>query len=115
MKKIKFINHKIVGKLVEPTDKGYMLLSYFLGDRPYSDDVQRIVDELTIVKSGKQTFEEVFEKYATITIGYNSGEFECDKDKAYFISNNEKAQASFDMPLQELIDLLNEWKTFLES
>lgn len=106
----------MLGKECEATDKKYQLLYYFFVERNSIDDLERWSRELGIVQSGEQTFEELFEeKYGTIAVGYSSGEFECDKDKAYFISNNEKSHASFDMPLQELIDLLNEWKTFLES
>lgn len=116
MKKIKFYNDNVIGKRTKATDKKYQLLYYFFVDHNSVEAIQLSLKELAIVQNGEQTFEDVFtEKYGVIPIGYSAGEFECDKDTAYFISDNEKTEASFEMPLQELIDLLKEWKAFLES
>jgi len=111
-KKIEFFIHPEIGKENKPTNDKYLLLSYFLADSRYPDHIERRINELKLVQSGEKTFEEVFEIYATIVIGWNEGEFECDKDTAYFISRLPD-HASMEMPMQELIELLEEWKAFM--
>lgn len=72
------------------------------------------LEDLLLIQSEEKTFEEVWlNEIAPISV--SAGEFECDKDTAYFISNNPEAEPSIEMPLQELIDLLEEWKEFLKS
>lgn len=116
MRKIKFNIHPIVGKENEPTDNNYMLLSYYLDQRKDKRTLETDISELEIVQSGEKTFEEVFEADKFIVdIGFGAGEFECDKDTAYFISNNPDSEPSIEMPLQELIDTLKEWHSFLYS
>lgn len=112
---VTFYTHPEVGKQVK-TDNKYILLYYYLSDRRDIDTLIRIISELEIVKSGEKTFEEVFEEvYGTISISVSAGEFECDKDTAYFISNHPDREPSFEMPLAELIDILKEWLAFLEN
>lgn len=40
------------------------------------------------------------------------GDFKCDKETAYFIAD-EKDYQDLQMPLQEVIDLMKEWKVFM--
>jgi hypothetical protein len=116
MKKVIFYTD-IMGVLgVEAVNNNYILLSYFIEEHTSIDYIQRTIDEFRIVQSGEKTFEEVFEeKYGTIAISYDAGEMECDKDTVYFISNHPDLEPSLEMPLQELIDLLVEWKAFREQ
>jgi hypothetical protein len=116
MKKVIFYTD-IMGVLrVKAVNNNYILLSYFIGEHPSPDNVQILIDDFKIVQSGEKTFEEVFEeKYGTIAISYDAGEMECDKDTVYFISNHPELEPSLEMPLQELIDLLVEWKAFREQ
>lgn len=115
MKKIEFkVLPKYGDRLAEPTDDKYMLLMYYLSERNDLETIDRIISELETVQSGEKTFEEVFtDVYGIIAISWNVGEFECDKETAYFISNHPDSEPSIEMPLQELIDLLKEWRAFL--
>lgn len=114
MKKIEFYIHPIIGKEQKPTEDKFILLHYFLADFRYPNDIEGLINELETVQSGEKTFEEVFNAPygGGIPIGVTAGEFECDKDTAYFISNHPDKEPSIEMPLQELIDLLREWKAF---
>ena len=113
MKKIKFYVHPKIGKENESTNDKYILLSYFLSDRRSIKYIDITIEELETIASGEKTFEEVYDPSFVIDVGYGAGEFECNKDTAYFISNNPESEPNIEMPLQELIDLLKEWKTFL--
>ena len=114
MKKIEFIIHPKVGKQCKSKEDKYILLSYYLSERKHRQDLENEITKLKIVKTGDKSFEEVFQTDSfVIPIGYSAGEFECDKDTAYFISNNPDDEPSIEMPLQELIAVLKEWHTFL--
>ncbi|MEL1244673.1 hypothetical protein AAEO56_10410 [Flavobacterium sp. DGU11] len=117
MKKVEFkILPKYGDRVVTANHDKYVLLMYYMSERNDIPTITRIISELEIVKSGEKTFEEVFtDIYGTIPISWIAGEFECDKDNAYFISNNPDNEPSFEMPLQELINLMQEWKAFLEG
>lgn len=116
MKKVNFYLDKMGVKSVEQTDNKYILLMYYMSERNDVPTITRIISELETVQSGEKTFEEVFtDVYGTIAISWSAGEFECNKDTAYFISNNPDSEPSLEMPLQELIDLMKEWKAFLEG
>jgi hypothetical protein len=78
--------------------------------------IERVINELKIVQSEEKTFEEVFGMvYGVISISVDAGEFEFDKEKAFFISNNPDVESSIEMPLQELIDILKDWQKFIEK
>lgn len=112
---VTFYTHPQVGKQVK-TDHKYILLYYYLSDRRSIDTLITDIQELEIVKSGEKTFEEVFDDvYGTISISVSAGEFECDKDTAYFISNHTDKEPSFEMPLQDLIDIEKQWLVYLQS
>ena len=116
MKKIEFlILPNYSDKVVKAKDPKYILLSYYLADRTEIKTLETDITELELVKSGEKTFEEVFNPSFIIDVGYGAGEFECDKDTANFISNNPNSEPSIEMPLQELIDILKEWHSFLYS
>jgi hypothetical protein len=114
MKKIEFIIHPKVGKQCITRDDNYVLLSYYLSERKDKENLEIEISNLELVKSGEKSFEAVYDADSfIISIGYSAGEFECDKDTAYFISNNPESEPSIEMPLQELIDLLKKWHSFL--
>jgi hypothetical protein len=116
MKKVIFYVDIMGVQDVRPSDNKYILLSYFIGEHPSPDNVQILIEDFKTVQSGEKTFEEVFEeKYGTIAVSVTAGEMECDKDTVYFISNHPELEPSLEMPLQELIDLLVEWKAFREQ
>lgn len=114
MKKIEFIIHPKVGKQCTAENDNYILLSYYLSERKDKKILESDIAKLEIVKSGEKTFEEVFDADSfIIPIGYSAGEFECNNETAYFISNNPENEPSIEMPLQELIDMLKNWLSFL--
>jgi hypothetical protein len=112
--KIRFYTHPFAGKELEATDRHYILLMYYLSERNDIPELTSTISELEAVHSGARTFKEVFtDVYGTITISWGAGEFECDKNAAYFISNDPDSEPSLEMPLEELIGLMKEWKVFL--
>lgn len=115
MEKVEFIKLKEYGdKVVKILDKKHILLYYYLSDRRSVDFLQETIEELELIKKEEKTFEEIY-TFNIVNISWSAGEFECDKDTAYFISNHPDQEPSFDMPLVELIDILKEWLTFLQS
>ncbi|WP_397364016.1 hypothetical protein [Olleya sp. R77988] len=115
MKKIEFMTLPKYGdKVVKTIDENYILLSYYLSDRRDIKSIDIALEDLLLIKNEEKTFEEIWEN-EIVPISVSAGEFECDKDTAYFISDNPDAEPSIEMPLQELIDLLEEWKAFLSS
>jgi hypothetical protein len=114
MKKIEFYTHPVVGKENKPVNAKYILLSYFLSDHNDVKTITRTISEIEAVKNKQQTFDEVFtDKYGTIPISVSAGIFECDSNTAYLISNNPGLEADVTLLVDELIDILNEWKAFL--
>lgn len=113
MKKIKFVNDPEFGKHEEVTDSKYVLLGLFIGKYYFPKNIQQMIDLLESVNNGIKTWEEAIEPYAddTLEIGYGNGELDVEENTAYFVSKNE--EECFDMPLQELIDLMKEWKIFM--
>lgn len=55
------------------------------------------------------------EDYGDWSFGNSSGVFECNKDLAYFIADENSTFSSIEMPLKELVEILKEWKAFLEK
>lgn len=99
-------------QIVKSTDDKYILLSLFIGKFRESDNIQEIIDLLEDVKNENKTWNEAVEPYGMfLPIGYDSGHFKCNKDMAYFISDQQEYQ-NMEMPLQELIDLMKDWKVF---
>ena len=114
MKKVEFLTLPKYGdRVVKSSNDKYILLSYFLSDRRSIKYIDITIEELETIASGDKTFEEIYDPEMAIDISFSAGEFECDKDTAYFISNNPESEPNIEMPLQELIDLLKEWKAFL--
>ncbi|ALR31947.1 hypothetical protein ATE47_16120 [Chryseobacterium sp. IHB B 17019] len=113
MKKIEFLNNNGY-RYENPTDDKYILLGHFIGQSRSVEDIQETINMLEAVKSGNKTWEEVIKPYNDIflQIGYDSGYFKCNKNTAYFISD-QKQYTTFEMPLNEVIDLLEEWKVFM--
>ena len=115
MKKIEFYTHPVVGKENKPISDKYIMLSYFLSDLSDIETIERTVSEIELIQNNQKTFDEVFTNiYGTISISVNAGTFVCDKDTAYLISSNPDLEPSLTLPLQEFINILEEWKTFLK-
>ncbi len=116
MKKIEFYTHPIVGKENRPTSDEYIMLSYFLSDLIDIKTIEDTVSEIKLVQNNQKTFQQVFTyKYGTISIGVTAGTFECDEENVYLISKNPDLEPSLTLPLQEFINILLEWKTFLRQ
>lgn len=86
------------------TDEKYILLSLFVGQFRFPDNIQEIIDILESVRSGSKTWLEANDDLMFMQIGYDSGDFKCDKDTAYFIADNSTYQ-NMEMPLHEVIDI----------
>ncbi len=88
------------------------LLAFFISDTRYN--VNKVINDLETVASGTRTFDEVRQDYAPWTFANESGELVCNKETARFIGLD-PIYSDIEMPLQELIDILYEWKAFIES
>ncbi len=114
MKKISFTTKslidgsEIIGPV--PTDDKYTLLALFVGTNFVWDE---IISDLESVSNGEKTFSDIHDPRVVWGFGLD-GEFECDKDTAYFYSEKEPS-LNLEIPLSELIDLLKEWNIFLET
>ncbi|KIC61646.1 hypothetical protein [Chryseobacterium taiwanense] len=113
MKKIEFKKIDDGFRTVHPNDPKFILLSLFIGKYRFPKNIQQIIDLLESVNDNSKTWEEAIEPYSddTLDIGYGSGELDIQENTAYFFSKND--EESFDMPLQELIDVMKEWKGFM--
>ncbi|KQR95191.1 hypothetical protein ASG01_04890 [Chryseobacterium sp. Leaf180] len=100
-------------KAVKSTDDKYILLSHFVGQFRFIDDIQEVLDDLENVKNGAKSWEEIIAPLGNNwDIGYGNGSLDIENNVVYFLAGN-KYNQSFKMPLQELIDLMNDWKTFM--
>lgn len=91
----------------------YLLLYYFMSTYRSEHGLPLLIKDLETIKDGKQTFADITQPNVMWSFGNDAGYFECDKETAYFKSFDEHHQ-SMEMPLKELIELLIEWKNFLE-
>ena len=104
---------KQVGWAVGINDKD-ALLGYFVSDTKY--DVQEVITKLENVQKEEKTFEEVLDHpQVSWDYGEGSGILDCDKETAYFIADSESNLPNMQMPLKELIEILYEWKMFLDK
>lgn len=92
----------------------YILLSYFIGDYIYDFAINEVISDIELVVSGEMTFDEMTDN-TVWGIGHYCGEFICDQEKAYFIPDKDSNDASIEMPVQELITLLKEWRDFMKT
>lgn len=119
MNKINFKTNSLLdGKEIAgpiATDDKYLLLSLFVGQFRFPDNIQEIIDLLESVRSGNKTWLEANDDLMFMQIGYMCGDFKCDKDMAYFIADNHNSTSyqNLEMPLQEVIDLMKDWKIFM--
>lgn len=99
-------NYSIYG--VKQKKQKYTLLLYFLNDN-YPFD--RMIIDMEKVQRKEATFEQLHSNSADITTGHDGGILEYDSEMAYFISEHPESpsEPSFEMPLQDLIDVLKEW------
>lgn len=114
MKKVEFIKDEKFGRHEKPADIKYTLLALFIGQYRFPDNIQEIIDMLEEVRNGNRTWAEIIAPVMFLPIGYDSGDFKCDKETAYFISNaRPETEPNMQIPLQELIDIMKEWKIFM--
>lgn len=116
MKKVEFIVLEEVGdKDLIALEKEYMLLYYFLGTFRGKFDLHKLIEDFTSVETGKKTFVEIQDPNVCLTFGNDSGYLEIDKDIAHFISNYPHTDPDLDMPLKELVELMKQWRDFLDG
>ncbi|MCX8533513.1 hypothetical protein [Chryseobacterium luquanense] len=112
MSKVEF---KIVDndfQVVKSTNDKYLLLSLFIGQFRFRDNIQEIIDLLESVRNESKTWLEANDDLMFMQIGYMCGDFKCNKDTAYFIADNSTSYQDLEMPLQEVINLMKDWKAF---
>lgn len=112
MGKIEFKKVDVDFRVVKATDNKYLLLSLFIGQYRFPDNIQEIIDMLKFVKNGSKTWKEIIDPWMFLQIN-DAGDFKCDKEKAYFIADSSTPFQNLEMPLQELIHLLEDWKAFM--
>ncbi|KQT26170.1 hypothetical protein ASG22_05735 [Chryseobacterium sp. Leaf405] len=116
MKKVIFINKGLNNediKAVKCVDDKYMLLSYFVGQFRFLDDIQEVIDDLENVKNGLQTWGDIIYPLGNNwDIGYGNGSLDVENNVAYFLTGN-KYNKSFKIPIQEFIDIMKDWKVFM--
>ena len=116
MQKIEFVVINDQGsKDMKLLDDKYILLYYFLTTFRSKFDLPQLIVDFKSIEKGERTFEEIQESDSYLNFGSDSGYIVLDKETAHFISNHPEIEPSFDMPLKELITLMNEWREFLES
>ena len=113
MIEVKFIKIETGSSLADVQDENKILLFYFINDYHAPYKLPRVIDDLKQVASGEKTFDDIQDPDGDWSFGNDSGTFECDKDTAYFRSERPDTEPSMEMPLQELIDILERWKDFL--
>ncbi len=115
MKKINFITIEEGIKIPETTNKEDILLFYFVSDF----DEYMLDTYLPLIKSvasGEKEFNEIENDYWTF--GEGAGYFECDTNKAYLNPWKEDIATdapSIEMPVNELIQILEDWKKYLKK
>jgi hypothetical protein len=112
--KLKKINSDF--KSFDIIEQEYLLLNYFIADYRRPEILSEIIEKLKHVANGEKTFDEIRQHPQVLwSFGEGSGIFECDKDTAYFESEHPDTEPSMEIPLQELIGILERWKDFLEK
>lgn len=118
MKKIEFLRineNKNRLSLANPVEEKYNLLSFFIESNRHPDFIQTdIIEPLEQILKDEKTFEEIQEGYAVWTFADDYCELDVDGKTAYFI-NGRNIEQNLELPLQEVVDYLKEWKTFLEQ
>ncbi|WP_294266322.1 hypothetical protein [uncultured Chryseobacterium sp.] len=112
MNKLEFKKVDTDFRVVKSTNDKYLLLSLFIGQYRFPDNIQEIIDMLKSVKNGSKTWKEVIDPWMFLQIN-DAGDFKCDKEKAFFIADSSTPFQNLEMPLQELIHLLEDWKAFM--
>jgi hypothetical protein len=115
MDKVKFEKlYSGVGWVTSVDDK-YILLSYFLLTFRGTSDLPELIEMFELVAKGEKKFDEVWYPDVYLTFAENAGYIEIDKETAYFTSEQPEIQPSFDMPLKELLDIMKQWRDFLNA
>lgn len=112
MGKIEFKKVDVDFRVVKSTNDKYLLLSLFIEQYRFPDNIQEIIDMLKSVKNGSKTWKEIIDPWLFLQTN-DAGDFNCDKETAYFIADNSTPFQNLEMSLKELIDLLEGWKVFM--
>lgn len=121
MKKVIFKEIPNYGdKVNEPSDDRFMLISYFLDDfqRYFPHTQDETIENLESVLSGEKTFDEIQDPQIAWSYGggLGIGYFEVEEKTAYFEPDPELTNAPrIVMPLEEVIEILKDWRTFLRN
>ncbi|WP_298309964.1 hypothetical protein [uncultured Aquimarina sp.] len=113
--KVKF--EKIEGAISAVTSEiKYNLLSLFLEDYKENVIMDPIIEDLESLMSREKVFDDIQDSSAYWSYGNGQGYFEVEGDTAYFEPFEERTSAPrIVIPLKEVIDLLKEWRVFLNS
>jgi len=117
MERIKFINHKELGRITKPVNEKDILLYYFVDefDKYMFEDY---LTEIESVAKGEKTFDEVKDIGGIWSFGEEAGYFTCDTEKAYLKADKNGHHPNapdVEMPIQELIDILKNWQRFISK
>lgn len=117
MKRLDFEENDTFGikmKDARAINTGDSLLAFFVSELQgkYLDET---ILNLESILNVEKSFGEIMDGYADWTFWNSEGEFTCDKDKAYFEGIGESKYSNMEMPLKELIEILYEWKAFLDK
>ena len=114
MKKISFTTRSLINdeEIIGPIalDNKYLLLSHFVGTQFVWKEV---IGDLEKVLNEEKTFADIQNPNVIWDFAGGDGEFEYNKDTAYFYSESNPS-LNLEMPLKEVIELLKEWKAFIE-
>ena len=119
MKKLEFYNLE-TGKNqylseIRVLDNDYMILSDFLISNRFLHHIQTdIIEPLEEIIEGNKTFQEIQDPNAAWNFADGYCEFEVEGKTAYF-THHKGWEPNLEMPLQEVVDYLKEWKAFLEQ
>ncbi len=111
MEKIRFKKTENGNNWVEALDDKYLLLDYFISTYRFQNDLNIIIGDLKDVYNEDKVFEDIQDSQVIWNFG-DDGEFECDKNTAYFSSISDP-DSSLEVPLKEVITLLEAWSLFL--
>ena len=105
-------NSEIVGPVA--LDDKYLLLSYFIGHYRFKQDLDNNINRLDEILKGEKTFSDIQDPNVAWDFADGYCEFEVEGTTAYF-TNHRNSNENIEMPLQEVVDYLKEWRAFLEK
>lgn len=111
---MKYLTFKKEVKWAVANDNKYDLLGLFVTDTKY--EIVETIQNLESVLKGEKVFDDIQDPDMSWSFGNVSGYFEVEGETAYFEPFEDTTDSPrIVMPLKELIDVLKEWKSFLDS